>query len=55
LAGFVRRGGQEVTKKRREIAARLVRAYSGQADLLLAEVEGLVEAQTWPRERARER
>lgn len=37
-------------KERQETEARLVRAYSGQADLLLSEVEDLLEAQTWPRE-----
>jgi metal-responsive CopG/Arc/MetJ family transcriptional regulator len=35
-------------KERREIADRLVRAYSGQADALLEEVEDLLEGQTWP-------
>lgn len=37
-------------KERREIEARLVRAYSGQADVLRAEVEDLLHAQTWPSE-----
>jgi metal-responsive CopG/Arc/MetJ family transcriptional regulator len=37
-------------KERREIEARLVRAYSGQADLLLSEVEDLLDTQTWPTE-----
>ncbi|HVT15711.1 MAG TPA: ribbon-helix-helix protein, CopG family [Thermoanaerobaculia bacterium] len=35
-------------KERRETEARLVRAYSGQADLLFTEVEDFLEAQTWP-------
>jgi len=34
-------------KERREIADRLARAYSGQADTLFKEVEDLLEAQTW--------
>jgi metal-responsive CopG/Arc/MetJ family transcriptional regulator len=34
-------------KERQEIEARLVRAYAGQADALLQEVEDLLEAQTW--------
>lgn len=37
-------------KEQREIEARLVRAYSGQADALRAEVEDLLNAQTWPSE-----
>jgi metal-responsive CopG/Arc/MetJ family transcriptional regulator len=37
-------------KERREIEARLVRAYSGHADLLLSEVEDLLDAQSWPSE-----
>jgi metal-responsive CopG/Arc/MetJ family transcriptional regulator len=37
-------------KERREIEARLVRAYSGQADVMRAEVEDLLNAQTWPNE-----
>jgi metal-responsive CopG/Arc/MetJ family transcriptional regulator len=37
-------------KERREIEARIVRAYSGRADLLLSEVEDLLDAQTWPSE-----
>ncbi len=35
-------------KERREIADRLARAYSGQADALFEEVEDLLEGQTWP-------
>jgi metal-responsive CopG/Arc/MetJ family transcriptional regulator len=37
-------------KERREIEARLERAYSGQADAMRAEVEDLLNAQTWPSE-----
>ena len=37
-------------KERRQLEARLVRAYSGQADALLSEVEDLLEGQTWPSE-----
>ena len=35
-------------KERLEIETRLVRAYSGEADNLLDEVEALLGAQTWP-------
>jgi metal-responsive CopG/Arc/MetJ family transcriptional regulator len=35
-------------KERREIEARLVQAYSGQADAMLEEVEDLLDGQTWP-------
>lgn len=35
-------------KEHREIADRLARAYSGQADALFEEVEDLLEGQTWP-------
>ncbi len=37
-------------KERREVEARLERAYAGQADLLLAEVEDLLDGQRWPSE-----
>jgi metal-responsive CopG/Arc/MetJ family transcriptional regulator len=37
-------------KERQEIEARLVRAYSGQADAMRTEVEDLLHAQTWPSE-----
>ena len=37
-------------KERQEIEARLVRAYSGQADAMLDEVKDLLEEQTWPSE-----
>ncbi|HEV3075325.1 MAG TPA: ribbon-helix-helix protein, CopG family [Thermoanaerobaculia bacterium] len=37
-------------KEQKEIEARLVRAYSGQADVLRAEVEDLLHVQTWPSE-----
>jgi metal-responsive CopG/Arc/MetJ family transcriptional regulator len=37
-------------KEQREIEARLVRAYSGQADVMRAEVQDLLDAQTWPSE-----
>ena len=34
--------------ERREIEAPLSRAYAGEADSLLEEVEELVDVQTWP-------
>jgi len=37
-------------RERREIEARLVHAYSGKADVMRAEVEDLLSAQTWPSE-----
>jgi metal-responsive CopG/Arc/MetJ family transcriptional regulator len=36
-------------KQRREIDARIRRAYSGKADELLGEVEALLGVQAWPR------
>jgi metal-responsive CopG/Arc/MetJ family transcriptional regulator len=35
-------------KERREIEARLVQAYAGEAGSLLAEVEALMSQQAWP-------
>jgi metal-responsive CopG/Arc/MetJ family transcriptional regulator len=35
-------------RERREIDARLARAYQGEADALLAEIEGLLGKQSWP-------
>jgi metal-responsive CopG/Arc/MetJ family transcriptional regulator len=37
-------------KERQEIEARLVQAYSGQADAMLDEVKDLLDEQTWPSE-----
>jgi metal-responsive CopG/Arc/MetJ family transcriptional regulator len=37
-------------KARREIEAQIVKAYSGQAEAMLAEVEELVGGQSWPSE-----
>jgi metal-responsive CopG/Arc/MetJ family transcriptional regulator len=37
-------------RRRQEIEARLERAYSGQADRLLLEVEDLLDGQRWPSE-----
>lgn len=37
-------------KEQREIEARLVHAYAGQADVMFGEVDELLDAQTWPRE-----
>ncbi|MBV8202088.1 MAG: ribbon-helix-helix protein, CopG family [Acidobacteria bacterium] len=37
-------------KARRQIEARLERAYAGQADVMLAEVEDLLDGQRWPSE-----
>ena len=34
--------------ERRELAARLVRAYDGEADAMLGEVAELIGAQEWP-------
>ena len=35
-------------KRRREIEARIARAYAGEADSLLEEVESLIGGQSWP-------
>lgn len=35
-------------KSRRDIDAAIARAYGGQADAMLEEVETLIEAQSWP-------
>jgi len=35
-------------RERREIDSRLTRAYQGQADVLLAEIEDLLGEQSWP-------
>jgi hypothetical protein len=35
-------------KERRELDARLVRAYGGEADAMLGEVAQLIGAQEWP-------
>ena len=37
-------------KERRQIEARLVQAYAGQADVMLGEVDELEGAQAWPSE-----
>lgn len=37
-------------KERQEIEGRLGRAYAGQADLMLSEVEDLLDGQRWPSE-----
>jgi metal-responsive CopG/Arc/MetJ family transcriptional regulator len=39
-----------LAKARREIVDRLERAYGGQADLLLSEVQDLLDGQRWPSE-----
>ncbi|MGH7574468.1 MAG: ribbon-helix-helix protein, CopG family [Longimicrobiales bacterium] len=37
-----------VLKERRKVDARLARAYDGQADAMLDEVENMLGAQAWP-------
>lgn len=37
-------------RERRKIDADLVRAYQGEADALLAEIENLLSEQSWPRD-----
>lgn len=37
-----------VVKERRQLEARLTRAYTGEADAMLDEVEDLLGAQAWP-------
>jgi metal-responsive CopG/Arc/MetJ family transcriptional regulator len=37
-----------IARERREVDSRLARAYQGQADALLAEIEDLLGEQSWP-------
>jgi metal-responsive CopG/Arc/MetJ family transcriptional regulator len=49
-SAFVRRAVELYleAKRRREIDARIVAAFSGQADALLDEVEAMLSEQAWP-------